>query len=90
MYVGSNSGQMYALNASTGTILWNFASGGTVIDGPSIVDGTLYWGSGYREISGTGNNKVFAFTLGGDKHDKAHGDGNSGNQEGHSGAQGQK
>jgi len=32
----------------------NFASGGTVIDGPSIVDGTLYWGSGYRNIVGTG------------------------------------
>src|SRR5438270_4464696 len=63
MYVGSNSGQMYALNATTGDLLWNFASGGTVIDGPSIVDGTLYWGSGYREISGTGNNKVFAFGL---------------------------
>jgi polyvinyl alcohol dehydrogenase (cytochrome) len=63
MYVGSNSGQMYALNTTTGNILWNFASGGSVIDGPSIVDGTLYWGSGYREINGTGNNKVFAFSL---------------------------
>ena len=63
MYVGSNSGQMYALNTTTGNILWSFASGGSVIDGPSIVDGTLFWGSGYREISGTGNNKVFAFSL---------------------------
>jgi len=33
MYAGSNSGQMYALDATTGKILWNFASGGTVIDG---------------------------------------------------------
>src|SRR5246127_1680676 len=64
MYVGSNSGQMYALNTTTGNILWSFASGGSVIDGPSIVDGTLYWGSGYRNIQGTGNNKVFAFSLG--------------------------
>ena len=63
MYAGSNSGEMYALDATNGNILWNFASGGTVIDGPSIVDGALYWGSGYREIAGTGNNKVFAFTL---------------------------
>ena len=67
MYAGSNSGQMYALDAATGNILWNFASGGTVIDGPSIVDGTLYWGSGYRNIQGTGNNKVFAFSLAGEK-----------------------
>jgi polyvinyl alcohol dehydrogenase (cytochrome) len=73
MYAGSNSGQMYALDTNTGNILWNFASGGSVIDGPSIVDGTLYWGSGYREISGTGNNKVFAFTL----SDSIHGGGHS-------------
>jgi polyvinyl alcohol dehydrogenase (cytochrome) len=68
MYAGSYSGQMYAFDATTGKILWNFASGGTVIDGPSIVDGTLYWGSGYRNIPpGIGNNKVYAFTLAGSK-----------------------
>ena len=63
VYAGSNSGQMYALDESTGTVLWNFASGGTVIDGPSIVDSTVYWGSGYAELDGTGNNKVYAFSL---------------------------
>ena len=68
MYAGSYSGQMYALDTRTGRILWNFASGGSVIDGPSIVDGTLYWGSGYRNIPpGIGNNKVYAFTLAGSK-----------------------
>jgi polyvinyl alcohol dehydrogenase (cytochrome) len=74
MYVGSNSGQMYALDATTGNILWNFASGGTVIDGPSIVDGALYWGSGYRNIAGTGNNKVYAFTLSGSENGSGHSD----------------
>jgi hypothetical protein len=35
-----------------------------VIDAPSIVNGTVYWGSGYRNISpGIGNNKLYAFTL---------------------------
>ena len=63
MYAPSLSGQMYALNTLSGKILWNFASGGSVIDGPSIVDGAVYWGSGYT--IGTGNNKVYAFTLGG-------------------------
>jgi polyvinyl alcohol dehydrogenase (cytochrome) len=76
MYAGSNSGQMYALDATTGNILWNFASGGTVIDGPSIVDSVLYWGSGYRNILGTGNNKVYAFTLA----RSVHGGGHSSNQ----------
>jgi len=51
--------------------LWGFASGGSVLDGPSIVDGTFYWGSGYRNIRpGTGNNKLYAFTVAGsDDHD---------------------
>ena len=85
MYAGSYSGQMYALDTRTGTILWNFASGGTVIDGPSIVDGTLYWGSGYRNIPpGIGNNKVYAFTLAGERdhgeHSDDHSDGHSGDQ----------
>jgi polyvinyl alcohol dehydrogenase (cytochrome) len=69
MYAGSYAGQMYALDTITGKILWSFASGGSVIDGPSIVNGTIYWGSGYRNIPpGIGNNKVFAFTLGGSDH----------------------
>jgi hypothetical protein len=38
--------------------------GGSVIDGPSIVNGFLFWGSGYRRIRpGIGNNKLYAFTL---------------------------
>jgi polyvinyl alcohol dehydrogenase (cytochrome) len=64
MYAGSYSGYMYAIEAATGRILWSFNSGGSVIDGPSIVNGTLFWGSGYRKIApGIGNNKVFAFTV---------------------------
>ena len=64
LYAGSSSGFMYALDAATGKILWSFASGGSVVDGPSIVDGVLYWGSGYKEATpGTGNNKLYAFSL---------------------------
>ena len=64
LYAGSYSGNMYALNARTGRILWSFASGGSVIDAPSIVNGVLYWGSGYGRIPpGTPNNKLFAFSL---------------------------
>jgi polyvinyl alcohol dehydrogenase (cytochrome) len=64
MYAGSFSGQLYALDTITGNILWNFATGGSVIDGPSIVDGAVYWGSGYGSgPNGIANNKVYAFTL---------------------------
>src|SRR4051812_6488166 len=60
LYAGSLSGNMHALNASTGQVLFTFASGGSLIDAPSIVNGSVYWGSGYRHLSpGTGNNKVY-------------------------------
>jgi hypothetical protein len=65
VYAGSldSSGHMYALNGSSGKILWSFASGGSVLDGPSIVNGVVYWGSGYARLSGaTGNNKLYAFS----------------------------
>lgn len=57
-------GHMYALNAATGAILWSFASGGSCNGGAAVVDGTIYWGSGYNRFGfGTGNNKVYAFDL---------------------------
>jgi polyvinyl alcohol dehydrogenase (cytochrome) len=62
MYAGSYSGAMYALDAKTGAVLFGFPSGGSVIDAPSIVTGTVFWGSGYRRLApGVGNNKVYAF-----------------------------
>jgi len=64
VYAGSYSGAMHALDARTGAVLFTFASGGSVIDAPSIVAGNVYWGSGYRNIApGVGNNKVYAFTI---------------------------
>lgn len=64
VFAASYSGNMHALNANTGEILFTFMSGGSVIDGPSIVDDTVYWGSGYKHIPpGTPNNKVYAFTV---------------------------
>jgi polyvinyl alcohol dehydrogenase (cytochrome) len=63
VYAGSLSGDMVAIDGDTGNILWKFASGGSVICGPSIVTGTVFWGSGYSR-GGTGNNKLFAFSLG--------------------------
>jgi len=62
VYAGSYSGLMYAMNARTGSILWSFESGGSVIDGPAIADGVVYWGAGYSHIApGKPNNQVFAF-----------------------------
>jgi polyvinyl alcohol dehydrogenase (cytochrome) len=70
VYAGSQGapGFMYAMDAATGKILWSFASGGSVIDGPSIADGFVYWGSGYR--IGTNNNKLYAFAIPGGRGKK--------------------
>lgn len=63
MYSGDMDGHMYALDASTGKILWSFQAGGTVLDGPAISHGTVYWGSGYARSGGSPDNKLYAFSV---------------------------
>ena len=68
LYAGSmahTGDQMYALDTSSGEILWRFPAGGSVVAGPAVVDGTVYWGSGYARTGGVGNDQFFAFSLGG-------------------------
>jgi polyvinyl alcohol dehydrogenase (cytochrome) len=68
LYAGSmahTGNEMYALDTSTGEILWEFPAGGSVVAGPAVVDGTVYWGSGYARTGGSGNNQFFAFSRGG-------------------------
>jgi polyvinyl alcohol dehydrogenase (cytochrome) len=60
-------GHMYAMDAATGDVLWSFASGGSCNAGAAVVNGTVYWGSGYASLAGflgsTGNDKLFAFEV---------------------------
>ena len=60
---------MFALNAATGQILWSFAAGSSINSAPAIVDGTLYWGTGYSHLGPalpfTGNDKFYAFSVNG-------------------------
>ena len=63
VFSGTLSGDFVAMNASSGKILWTFASGGSVHSAPAIVDGTLYWASGYLGLGATVNNKLYAFTV---------------------------
>ncbi len=57
------AGYFVALDAVTGNVLRYFQSGGAAISAPSIVDGVLYWSSGYSGYGAT-NNKVYAFWIG--------------------------
>jgi polyvinyl alcohol dehydrogenase (cytochrome) len=63
VYAGSMDmeGHMYAMDQATGGILWSFESGGSVCAAPTVVDGVLYWGSGYR--SAFTNDRIYAFSL---------------------------
>lgn len=70
VYVPSMAGTpgaptMLALDARSGATLWRYASGSSVIAGASIVNGNVYWGSGYTHLGSalpfTGNNRFYAF-----------------------------
>jgi polyvinyl alcohol dehydrogenase (cytochrome) len=62
----TTAGTMFALDAASGSTLWSFPAGSSVIAGASIADNTVFWGSGYTHLNlGTGNNKLYAFSLGG-------------------------
>jgi polyvinyl alcohol dehydrogenase (cytochrome) len=61
-WIGDN---MFALDAATGRIVWRFSSGGSVVAGAAVVDGSVYWGSGYsNQLQGRPNNKLYAFDIG--------------------------
>ena len=48
---------MFALDAATGSILWQLGVESSVNSGPSVVNSTVYWGTGYS--------KLFAFGING-------------------------
>jgi outer membrane protein assembly factor BamB len=45
VYFGSSDGNIYALDANSGTVKWKFQTGDVVHSSPAIADGTLYIGS---------------------------------------------
>ncbi len=63
-------GTMYAFDAATGTQLWEYPSGAPVYSGPAIVNGVVYWGTGYPSSRlGLGNMtpgpvQLYAFEVG--------------------------
>jgi polyvinyl alcohol dehydrogenase (cytochrome) len=65
VYAGAldQEGTMYAFDAATGNILWSFASGGSVNSGAAVVNGVVYWGSGYSSLGGTPGTHLYAFAT---------------------------
>lgn len=55
---------MFALDAATGAVKWTHVAGGSVGGGAAVVDGSVYWGSGYANFGvGVDNKRLFAFEL---------------------------
>ena len=67
MAKAATQNQMFALDAATGAILWQFAAGSSVNAGPAVVGGSVYWGSGYSRsgVEGSGNHRIYAFSIDG-------------------------
>ncbi len=68
MYAASMSGALLALDASSGQTLWTFQAAGSVNSAPAVVNGRVYWGSGYHNFPktnpvGTASNQFYAFAL---------------------------
>jgi hypothetical protein len=45
VYIASNDGELFALNASTGAKLWTFTSGDLIGSSPAVANGIVYVGS---------------------------------------------
>lgn len=60
-----DAGHMYAMDASSGAVLWDFASGASCLGGAAISNGMVFWGTGYDAFAATPNNQqaLYAFGL---------------------------
>ncbi|MBN2240485.1 MAG: PQQ-binding-like beta-propeller repeat protein [Dehalococcoidales bacterium] len=45
VYIGNESGYLYAVNADTGELRWKFKTGAEIASSPAVVDGIVYVGS---------------------------------------------
>ena len=45
VYVGSNDGKLYAINAADGSIKWTMTTSGAISSSPAVADGVVYVGS---------------------------------------------
>ncbi|MBO0867120.1 MAG: PQQ-binding-like beta-propeller repeat protein [Micromonosporaceae bacterium] len=57
----TNGDNMFAIDAATGSILWSFDADGSITSGPAVVNGNVYWGSGYSFGPAGNSTKFYAF-----------------------------
>lgn len=67
VYVGSDDGNVYAVNAETGTEVWSFNTNGGVWSSPTVSEGTVYVGNDngtVYAIDATDGTEVWSYDTG--------------------------
>lgn len=68
LYSGSDDGNVYALNATTGAQPWSFAAGAQIESSPAVVNGVVYIGDNagtVYAISASTGTELWSYTTGG-------------------------
>lgn len=68
VYVGSDDGNVYALNADNGRQVWSFPTGGMVRSSPAVVNGIVYVGShdgNVYALNADNGRQVWSYHIGG-------------------------
>ena len=50
VYVGTDNGSVFALDARTGTVLWSYTTAGFVQSSPAVANGVVYFGSADNNV----------------------------------------
>lgn len=69
VYFGSGDGNVYSLNATSGTLYWKFKTGDVVHASPAIADGTLFigsWDSYFYALDAATGHETWRFKTGED------------------------
>jgi outer membrane protein assembly factor BamB len=67
VYIGNGDHNVYALNANTGTKIWNYTTGSFVWSSPAVANGIVYVSSADRNVYALNANtgtKVWNYTTG--------------------------
>ena len=66
VFVGSKARKLYAVNAASGTKVWEFATGDAVYSSPTVADGLVFVGSMDKKLyalTAANGAKVWEFAI---------------------------